>query len=173
MCIFTLRLPHNRLKSGTDGLCRSNLFPVERAPIFISEQMAESQTRKQDKKHFQKNVWKTKLPFQVALCFFHCNPWSTTAHHMPGEHRQFAVWQGKLQSVRECKSLRENRGAVFKGQSTGNKRANLKKKVPERLELWEQGIKRIKGPSLKIWQQTYTHKCPPTTSCMHVLDSFF
>lgn len=107
-----------------------------------------SQSRWRNRKHenktkniFKKCLKKRNFLFRSLCVSFIATLWRTTAHHMPGERRQFGVWQGKLQSVRECKSLRENRGAVFKGQSTGNKRTNIKRKS---LRGWSCGSKGLK-----------------------------
>lgn len=93
-----------------------------------------SQSRWPNHKHRNKtkNIFKKCLKNKTSISghsalFFHCNPWRTGAHHLPGDHWQFGVWQGKLQSVCKCKSLWETRGVVFKGESTGNKRVNIKK----------------------------------------------
>lgn len=62
---FTLRLPHNQLKPGTDGLCSTNFLPVDRAPIIISEQMAKKKTRQI---FFFFYASKRKKKTQVTLC---------------------------------------------------------------------------------------------------------
>lgn len=166
LCIFTLRLPHNRLKSGTDGLCRTNLFPVDRAPIFIPAQMAKSQTRKQDKKHFQKMFEKTKLPFSGRSAFLSLQPLENRSSSHA--RRAQAIWSATGQitkSARVEKSPGEPGSFFQRTVHWEQKGAKQIKKNPREVGVVGAGDQKNQGPIDLLTNPIHTHK----QTCAHLL----
>lgn len=134
---FTLRLPHNRQKPGTDGLRSTNILPMDRAPIIISEQMAAN--KKQDK-YIKKMFQKQNFPSRSL-----CVPLIPT----PGVPELITCQESKGSferdrtdntSVSVCESLWENWELSSKDRLLGiGEESRTYMQTPERI--WEVGEK--------------------------------
>lgn len=91
VCVcFTLRLPHNQLKQKTDGLCSTNILPMDWASIISQSRWQKSKLKTKQKQFF------FNISRSLCALFVTTRPQHPNLSH---SSRQRQFWEWKITQV--------------------------------------------------------------------------